>query len=139
MLHFDVRWYTPIFDPKAGNKLNAICIVVKSALPSHVRSYMKILAELFRIICIRTATMYPLVTLEHNDQNCIRSFVKNNVWNRLMDRQTMWFGRKKKPIMFLGIIYNKNQPFRVPGSSNYGNYPHLPCGNSFWTQGCQIE
>ena len=124
-----MEWYTPICDPKAGEKINEICTVINRALPSQVR----ILREnLSRTIPFRNNNiyknsyhLYPLVTLEHNAKSCMRSFVKNNIWSRLKDRQDMWCGRKRKPIVDLDI-YTKNRPFRVPGSSKYENYYPIP-------------
>ena len=46
----------------------------------------------------------------------MRKFVKEIVWKRLKNRQDMFCGCKKRPIMALNI-YTKNRLFRVPGSS----------------------
>ena len=84
LLHFDLEWYTPSRDPTAHEKVDAICSVINSNLPTPV----KILREDLS----RTAPedswynsfhLYALVTLDHNAQGCTRHFVINNIWSSL--------------------------------------------------------
>ena len=126
LLHFDLEWYTPLRDPKASEKLDTICTAINCALPSPVRILRENLSRIApNNLFYNSYHLYALVTLEHNAQGCMKTFVINNIWPRLRDRPDMWCGRKKKPIMDLKI-YTMNRPFRVPGSSKYDDYHPLP-------------
>ena len=126
LLHFDLEWYTPLRDPKASEKLDTICTAINCALPSPVRILRENLSRVVpNNLFYNSYHLYALVTLEHNAQGCMRTFVINNIWPRLRDRPDMWCGRKKRPIMDL-TIYTMNRPFRVPGSSKYDDYHPLP-------------
>ena len=126
LLHFDVEWYTPLRDPKAAEKLDRICNIVNSALPSPVKILRENLSRSVPDNSFKNSYhLYALVTLEHNAQGCMKSFVTNNIWPHLKDQQDMWCGKSKRPIIDFSI-YSKNQAFRVPGSSKYENYHPLP-------------
>ena len=66
LLHFDVEWYTPTFDPKASEKLNCICNAINSALPSPVRILReKLSRNIHNSLFKNSYHLYPLITFEH--------------------------------------------------------------------------
>ena len=122
LLHLDVEWLTDQPDPLAEQKLNTICEAVQASLPMTVEILREDLSRRkFQSRWKNSFHLYPMVTLEHNSENCMRTFVKKKVWPKLEQRRDMHCPFSKKPILDLDI-YTKNRVFRVPGSSKYEEY-----------------
>ena len=126
LLHLDIEWYTTSRDPESTVKFRAIREAINSALPHAV----KILEEdLSRHICAgkykNSFHLYPMVTLPHNAQGCMRPLVTEKIWGSLKNRRDMFCELTKKPVIDLSV-YTKNRNFRVPGSSKYDGFYWAP-------------
>ena len=125
LLHLDVEWYTPFPDPKPDEKLYSICNVINNTLPPVKIIRENLSRNINNSLFYNNYHLYPLVTFEHNASGCMKPFVMNKIWPRLKDRQDMWCGRKRRPIVDL-TIYTRNRTFRVPGSSKWKDYHPRP-------------
>ena len=57
---------------------------------------------------ITACWLYTNVTLEQNAKGCMKPFVKNKVWKRIMALPPMWCPILEKPILDLKV-YTKNR------------------------------
>ena len=79
-----------------------------------------------KINCSITATICTRSSHSNTTPRVVcGSFVTKNIWPRLKDRDDMWCGRKKRPIIDL-TIYTRNRVFRIPGSSKWDDYHPRP-------------
>ena len=120
LLYFDVEWYsaTTSDDPTTGERLRILKNAVNACLPKPCSFQTENLCR----PCPKGGKhwynswhLYTDVTLEHNAKGCMKPFVRDKIWKRIMALPLMWCPIMEKPILDLKV-YTKNRQFRIPGS-----------------------
>ena len=120
LLYFDVEWYsaTTTNDPTTAERVRILKNAINACLPKPCSFQEERLCR----PCPKGGKhwynswhLYTNVTLEHNAKGCMKPFVKNKVWKRIMALPLMWCPILEKPILDLKV-YTKNRQFRILGS-----------------------
>ena len=120
LLYFDVEWYsaTTWDDPTSGERQRILKNAINACLPKPCSFQEERLCR----PCPKGGKhwynswhLYTNVTLEHNAKGCMKPFVKNKVWKRIMALPPMWCPILEKPILDFKV-YTKNRQFRILGS-----------------------
>ena len=120
LLYFDVEWFsaTTTNDPTTAERVRILKNAINACLPKPCSFQEERLCRL----CPKGGKhwynswhLYTNVTLEHNAKGCMKPFVKNKVWKRIMALPLMWCPILEKPILDLKV-YTKNRQFRILGS-----------------------
>ena len=88
LLHLE--WITDQRDPRAVEKIDIICKAVQASLPMAVEILREDQSQSkFQTRWKNSCHLYPIVTLEHNAEKCMRTLVKGKCWPKLEPRKDM--------------------------------------------------